>query len=75
MVVIRLDKLLDDKAENCLEIDGKKYILSESLSLTNYQLIETVCQQASGSDSRVFVIGTHLDCENKDEPLSMKNIF
>ena len=73
MVVIRLDKLLHDKAENCLEIDGKKYILSESLSLTNYQLIERVCQQASGSDSRVFVIGTHLDCENKDEPLSMKN--
>ena len=72
MVVIRLDKLLHDKAENCVQIDGKKCILPESLSLTNYQLIERVCQQASGSDSRVFVIGTHLDCENKTEPLSKK---
>ncbi len=72
MVVIRLDKLLHDKAENCVQIDGKKLILSESLSLTNYQLIERVCQLASGSHSRVFVIGTHLDCENKEEPLSKK---
>ena len=72
MVVIRLDKMLHDKSENCVEIDGTKHKFSESLSLTNYQLIERVCQLASGSDSIVIVIGTHLDCENKAEPLSKK---
>ncbi len=71
MVVIRLDKLLHDKAENCVQIDGKESFLPESLSLTNYQLIERVCQQASGSDSRVFIIGTRLDCP-QTEPLSKK---
>ena len=72
MVVIRLDKMLHDKPENCVEIGGAKHVFSEHLSLTNYQHIERVCQLASGTNSRVIVIGTHLDCENKAEPLSMK---
>ena len=72
MVVIRLDKMLHDKAENCFETGGTRHVLSEHLSLTNYQLIERVCQLASGSNSRVIVVGTHLDCENTDEPLSKK---
>ena len=72
MVVIRLDKMLHDKADNCVKTGGTKHVLSEHLSLTNYQLIERVCQLASGTNSRVIVIGTHLDCENTDEPLSKK---
>ena len=72
MVVIRLDKMLHDKAENCVETSGARHVLSEHLSLTNYQLIERVCQLASGSNSRVIVVGTHLDFENTNEPLSKK---
>ena len=73
LVVIRLDEKLSDKPRNRIEIDGTTHALPEALALTNYQLIERVCQLASGSESRVVVVGTHLDLESTEEPLAKKN--
>ena len=71
-VVIRLDKKLHDYSPNCININGKVYNLPQRLMLTDYQLIERVLQLVAGSKSRVIIIGTHLDQENKDEPLHIK---
>ena len=73
IVVIRLDQKLHDKPQNCYRVNGSMQVIPESLVLTSYQLIERVCQMANGSDSQVIVIGTHLDQENSEEPLAMKN--
>ena len=68
LVVIRLDEKLNDKPKNRFN----KCDLPEHLTLTNYQLIERVCQLASGSKAHVVIVGTCLDLENKEEPLEMK---
>ena len=68
LVVIRLDEKLNEKPKNRFN----KCDLPEHLTLTNYQLIERVCQLASGSKAHVVIVGTHLDLENKEEPLEMK---
>ena len=73
LVVTRLDEKLSDRSTNCFEINGVRYVLPENLQLTHYQLIERVCQLASGSKSHVIIIGTHLDEESKAEPLAKKN--
>ena len=73
LVTIRLDQLLNDKPMNCYSRDGTIHELPENLALTNYQLIERVCQLAAGSQSRVIVIATRLDNQNTEEPLAMKN--
>ena len=72
LVVTRLDELFSDKPANCVEIDGVKYVQQESLALTNLQLIERVCQLASGSESHVIIVGTHADIGNEEEPLAKK---
>ena len=74
LVTVRLDQLLSDKPINCYSREGTIHQLPERLVLTNYQLIERVCQLAAGSQSRVIIIATRLD-ENKNtkEPLAMKN--
>ena len=68
LVVIRLDEKLNDRPKNRFN----KYDLPEHLTLTNYQLIERVCQLASGSKAHVVIVGTCLDLENKEEPLEKK---
>ena len=73
LVTIRLDQLLSDKPKNCYSRDGTIHQLPERLVLTNYQLIERVCQLAAGSQSRVIIIATRLDDQNTEEPLAKKN--
>ena len=73
LVVTRLDKKLSDKPTNCFKIKDVSYVLPETLQLSNYQLIERVCQLASGSKSHVCIIGTHKDKQSKEEPLAKKN--
>ena len=73
LVTIRLDQLLSDKPINCYSRDGKIHQLPEHLMLSNYQLIERVCQLAAGSQSRVIIIATRLDDQNTKEPLAKKN--
>ena len=68
LVVIRLDEKLHDRPKNRFN----KQDLPEHLTLTAYQLIERVCQLASGSKAHVIVVGTRLDQENKEEPLKKK---
>ena len=68
LVVIRLDEKLNDRPKNRFD----KCDLPEHLTLTNYQLIERVCQLASGSKAHVVIVGTHLDLENKEESLEKK---
>ena len=68
LVVIRLDEKLNDRPKNRFD----KSDLPEHLTLTNYQLIERVCQLASGSKAHVVIVGTCLDLENKEEPLEKK---
>ena len=73
LVTIRLDQLLSDKPINCYNRDGTMHQLPEHLVLSQYQLIERVCQLAAGSQSRVIIIATRLDDQNADEPLAKKN--
>ena len=73
LVTIRLDQLLSDKPINCYSRDGTIHQLPERLVLSNYQLIERVCQLATGSQSRVIIIATCLDNQNTEEPLTKKN--
>ena len=73
MVVVPLNEKLDTKPRNCVNVRGKKMELPDSLLLTHFQLIERVCQSAKASESRVMVVGTHLDQEDENEPLAEKN--
>ena len=73
LVTIRLDQLLSYKPKNCYSRDGTIHQLPERLVLTNYQLIERVCQLAAGSQSHVIIIATRLDDQNTEEPLAKKN--
>ena len=73
LVTIRLDQLLSEKPINCYSRDGTIHQLPEHLVLSNYQLIERVCQLAAGSQSRVIIIATRLDDQNTEEPLTKKN--
>ncbi len=73
LVTIRLDQLLSDKPLNCYSQDGTTHHLPEYLVLSNYQLIERVCQLAAGSQSSVIIIATRLDDQNTEEPLAKKN--
>ena len=75
IVVIPLNERLHQKPRNCLNAGGHKIEFPESLLLTHFQLIERVCQlaKASESKSKVIVVGTHLDKENEEEPLTKKN--
>ena len=73
LVTIRLDQLLSEKPINCYSRDGIIHELPERLVLTNYQLIERVCQLAAGSQSCVIVIATRLDDQHTEEPLAKKN--
>ena len=73
LVTIRLNQLLSDKPINCYNRDGTMHQLPEHLVLSQYQLIERVCQLAAGSQSRVIIIATRLDDQNVDEPLAKKN--
>ena len=68
LVVIRLDEKLNDRPKNRFD----KCDLPEHLTLTNFQLIERVCQLASGSNAHVVIVGTCLDLENEEEPLEKK---
>ena len=73
VTAIRLDQLLSDKPINCYIRDGTIHQLPEHLVLTNYQLIERVCQLAAGSQSRVIIIATRLDDQHTEESLAKKN--
>ena len=73
LVTIRLDQLLSEKPINCYIRDGTIHQLPERLVLTNYQLIERVCQLAAGSQSRVIIIATCLDDQHTEEPIAKKN--
>ena len=73
MVVVPLNEKLDTKPRNCVNVRGERMELPDSLLLTHFQLIERVCQSAKASESRVMVVGTHLDQEDVDEPLAEKN--
>ena len=72
LVVIRLDKKLSDKSNVSFRSGGVEHVQQEKLAMTNLQLIERVCQVASGTNSRVIIVGTHFDHENKEEPLAKK---
>ena len=72
LVVIRLDEKLSDKSNVSFRSGCVEHDQQEKLAMTNLQLIERVCQVASGTNSRVIIIGTHLDLENKEEPLAKK---
>ena len=72
MAVIPLSEKLDTKPHNCVNTGGKKVEFPDSLLLTHFQLIERVCQLAKASDSKVMIVGTHLDQENAEEPLVEK---
>ena len=72
MAVIPLSEKLDAKPCNCFNTGGKKVKFPDSLLLTHSQLIERVCQLAKASESKVMIVGTHLDQENTEEPLAEK---
>ena len=73
MAVTPLNEKLDTKPQNCFNIGGKRKKLPDALLLSHFQLIERVCQLAKASESKVIIVGTHLDKENKEEPLAKKN--
>ena len=73
IVVIPLNHKLDETAKNCYRVEGRKRELHNSLLLSHFQMIKRVCQLAKASKSKVIVVGTHLDLENRDEPLTKKN--
>ena len=72
IAVIPLNERLNSKPKNCVNINGKRLELPDSLLLTHFQLVERVCQLAKASESRVMVVGTHLDQEDEEEPLAKK---
>ena len=82
MVVIRLDKKLDDKPKSCYLVAGEgKRELPESLSLSYLQMIERTCELAQAAATknqkddppRVVVVATRLDCVCPEESLEEKN--
>ena len=73
MVVVPLNEKLDTKPRNCVNVRGERMELPDSLLLTHFQLIERVCQSSKASESRVMVVGTHLDQEDVNESLAEKN--
>ena len=77
LLVIRLDEKLNEKAQNqYIEAGGNHNKSSESLALTNYEMIERMCQLAKLSNSCVKVIGTHLDCiKDADETVQEKEDY
>ena len=72
MVVVPLNDKLHQKPHNCVNRGGKKVEFPDSLLLTHFQLIERACQFAKASESKVMIVGTHLDQENAEEPLAEK---
>ena len=73
MAVTPLNEKFDTKPQNCVNIRGKRKKLPDALLLSHFQLIERVCQLAKASESKVIIVGTHFDKENKEEPLAKKN--
>ena len=73
IAVTPLNEKLNTKPQNCVNIRGQREKLPDALLLTHFQLIERVCQLAKASESKVIIVGTHLDKENKEEPLAKKN--
>ena len=73
IAVTPLNEKLNTKPQNCVNIHGKRKKLPDALLLTHFQLIERVCQLAKASESKVIIVGTHLDEENEEEPLAKKN--
>ena len=73
IVVTPLNEKLNTKPQNCINIRGKREKLPDALLLTHFQLIERVCQLAKASESKVIIVGTHLDIEDKEETLAKKN--
>ena len=72
MVVVPLNDKLHQKSHNRVNKGGKKVEFPDSLLLTHFQLIERACQFAKASESKVMIVGTHLDQENAEEPLAEK---
>ena len=75
IIVIPLNEKLNTKPRNCVDDFGKKMQLPDSLMPTHLQLVERVCQLAKTSKARVMVVGTRLNLEDKEEPLSKKNML
>ena len=79
IVVIGLDEKLDDKPRNrCIE-NGKEHVFPETLKLTNFEMIERVCQLAKATNcgeqkSHVMVVGTRLDEVCATESVEDKNL-
>ena len=73
IAVTPLNEKLNTKPQNCVNIRGKREKLPDTLLLTHFQLIERVCQLAKASESKVIIVGTHLDEEDKEESLAKKN--
>ena len=66
IAVIRLDQDLHQKQDNCYRSSEEEYHLPEKLNLTNWEMIEQICQIAKEQNSettpkRVMVIATHID--------------
>ena len=78
IVVIGLDEKLDDKPRNrCIE-NGKEHVFPEALKLTNFEMIERVCQLVKATNcgkqkSHVMVVGTRLDKVCATESVEDKN--
>ena len=73
IVVTPLNEKLNIKPQNCVNMRGKREKLPDALLFTHFQLIERVCQLAKASESKVIIVGTHLDKEDEEEPLAKKN--
>ena len=73
IAVTPLNEKLNTKPQNCVNLRGKKEKLPDALLLTHFQLIERVCQFAKASESKIIIVGTHLDKEDEEEPLAEKN--
>ena len=77
IVVIRLDKTLDEKPKIEYIKDGEnQYDFPECLSLSSLEMIQRTCELANSDPKRpqsVMIVGTRLDHESREEPLDKKN--
>lgn len=70
--VIRLDNCLNQKPDSMYIKNGVQTKLSEVLSCTWFEMVENLCKTAKLSNSKVKIIGTHLDCIQGNEALVQK---
>ena len=75
IATIPLNEKLEQKPHNWYRIKDKVFNCPDRILLSHLDLIKRLCQLAKASNSKVFVVGTHLDQENEKETLADKNLM